>query len=297
MQFGIIGLGNIGGGLALQAIDKGIGVVGYDRDAKAVERLAAHGLTAASSIGDLVAVLAPPRCVMAYVPHGAATDQVFDELGKRLSTDDVAMDGGNSHWKHSRARYEKLRALGTPFLDVGTSGGVAGARHGACFMVGGEQAAFEQAQGLLEALAVPGGVVHAGPPGAGHFVKLIHNAIEFGMMQAIGEGVDLLKRSDYDLDLPALFENWSHGSVIRGWLVELMTAALRENRLDDIDGYVEDTREVRWAIEYALEKEAWIPVISQAELALYRSRDRDNVSGKAVSLMRHGFGEHPVFRK
>jgi 6-phosphogluconate dehydrogenase len=143
---------------------------------------------------------------------------------------------------------------------------------------------------------VPEGVVYAGPAGAGHFVKLIHNAIEFGMVQAIAEGVGLLARSDYPLDLSALFHNWSHGSVIRGWLVELTERGLREHRLDELSGRVEDTREVRWAVEYALEKEAWIPVIAQSELAFYRYRDPDNVAGKVVALLRHGFGHHPLHK-
>jgi 6-phosphogluconate dehydrogenase len=161
-------------------------------------------------------------------------------------------------------------------------------------MAGGGKEAFAKAEPLLRDLAVPEGVVYAGRTGAGHFVKLIHNAIEFGMLQALGEGVDLLARSDYDLDLPALFHNWGHGSVIRGWLVELMERGLREHRLDELSGHVEDTREVKWAVEYALEKEAWIPVIAQSELALYRYRDPDSVAGKAVALLRHGFGDHPL---
>jgi 6-phosphogluconate dehydrogenase len=190
-----------------------------------------------------------------------------------------------------------LRDAGIQFLDVGTSGGVSGARHGACFMAGGEREAFEKAEPLLRELAVPEGVVHAGRAGAGHFVKLIHNAIEFGMLQALGEGADLLARSDYDLDLAALFHNWAHGSVIRGWLVELMELGLREHKLQELSGYVEDTREVRWAVEYALEKEAWIPVIAASELALYRYRDPESEAGKAVALLRHGFGKHPLHKK
>jgi 6-phosphogluconate dehydrogenase len=297
MQFGLVGLGRIGGSLALLAMEKGHSVVGYNRHTEATEKLAKRGLIPASSLAELVEKLAPPRIVIVYVPHGAATNEVFAELQDRLSPGDLAIDGGNSHWKESMLRHELLAQHKIRFLDVGTSGGVSGARTGACFMAGGDAEAFEMAEPLLRSLAVPEGVVHAGPAGAGHFVKLIHNAIEFGMLQAIGEGVDLLARSDFDLNLPALFHNWAHGSVIRGWLVELMERELRENRLEEIDSYVEDTREVRWALEYALEKEAWIPVISQAELALYRSRDKDSKSAKAVSLLRHGFGEHPVHRK
>lgn len=296
-EFGIIGLGRIGGSIAIQAIERGYHVVGYDRTAENARTLAEKGLEPAYSFDDVVEKLAAPRFILVYVPHGSATDDVLHELRGRLEADDLVADGGNSHWRDSMRRHQEFKATGIHYLDIGTSGGVDGARRGACFMVGGERPAFERAQPILRDLAVAEGVHHAGPPGAGHFVKLIHNAMEFGMVQAIAEGVDLLARSDFPLDLPALFHNWSHGSVIRGWLVELMERGLREHRLDALSGYVEDTREVRWAVEYALEKEAWIPVIAQSELAFYRYRDPDSVAGKAVALMRHGFGGHPLHSK
>lgn len=294
MKFGIIGLGRIGGSLALQAMEKGHQVVGYNRSPQATRKLAEDGLEPAFALDDLVRELDSPRIILIFVPDGEPTDQVISELKGRLQEGDVAADGGNSHWKDSVRHYEELKARGIRFLDVGTSGGVEGARRGACFMVGGDAGAFAQAEPVLRELAVRDGVLHAGPAGAGHFVKLIHNAIEFGMLQAIGEGLDLLVRSDYQLDLPALFHNWSHGSVIRGWLVELMERGLREQKLEELSSYVEDTREVKWAVEYALEKEAWIPVIAQAELALYRYRDPDSVAAKGVALLRHGFGDHPL---
>ena len=297
MRFGIVGLGRIGAGLARQALKKGHQVVGYNRSPESTHELAKEGLEPALSPDELGRKLDPPRVILIYVPHGKPTDEVVTGLKSHLAKGDVVIDGGNSHWNDSVRRYEALKAAGIRFLDVGTSGGVEGARRGACFMVGGDADAYAKAEPLLRALAVPEGVVHAGPAGAGHFVKLIHNAIEFGMLQAIGEGVDLLVRSDYHLDLPALFHNWAHGSVIRGWLVELMDRGLREHKLDELSSYVEDTREVKWAVEYALEKEAWIPVIAQSELALYRYRDSDSVAAKAVALLRHGFGEHPLHKK
>jgi 6-phosphogluconate dehydrogenase len=297
MQFGVVGLGRIGGGLVLQALEKGHQPVGYTRSPEATRSLAKEGLTPAFSLDELVDKLDPPRVILIYVPHGKATDQVVSDLKARLAKGDIVIDGGNSHWKDSVQHYDQLKMAGIEFLDVGTSGGVEGARKGACFMVGGDADAFARAEPLLRDLAVPEGVVHAGPAGAGHFVKLIHNAIEFGMLQAIAEGVDLLARSDYSLELPALFHNWSHGSVIRGWLVELMEQSLREHKFEELSSYVEDTREVRWAVEYALEKEAWIPVIAQSELALYRYRDSDSLAGKAVALLRHAFGDHPLHKK
>jgi 6-phosphogluconate dehydrogenase len=297
MRFGIVGLGRIGGALGLQALEKGHQPVGYNRSPEDTKSLAKQGLEPAFSLQELVKKLDPPRLILVYVPHGKPTDQVLGDLKNLLAKGDIVMDGGNSHWKDSVRHYQELKAGGIGFLDVGTSGGIEGARHGACFMAGGDANDFAKAEPLLCSLAVPEGVVHAGPAGAGHFVKLIHNAIEFGMLQAIGEGVDLLIRSEYSLDLPALFRNWSHGSVIRGWLVELMERSLREHKLKEVSSHVEDTGEVRWAVEYALEKEAWIPVIIQSELALYRYRDPNSVAGKAVALLRHAFGDHPLHKE
>lgn len=297
MNLGIVGLGRMGASLARLAMEKGHHVAGYNKNPQFTQELATKGLDPAFSLAELVSKLAPPRLVVIYVPHGKPTESTIGELTGLLEPGDLVADGGNSHWKDSVRHYEEMKAAGVAFLDVGTSGGVEGARNGACFMVGGDADAFARIEPLLRDLAVAEGVFHAGPAGAGHFVKLIHNAIEFGMLQALGEGLDLLVRSDYSLDLPGLFHNWSHGSVIRGWLVELMEEGLRANRLEELSSRVEDTREVKWAVQYALEKEAWIPVIALSELALYRYRDDDSAAGKAVALLRHGFGGHPLHKE
>ena len=297
MKFGIIGLGRIGGNLSIQAMKKGHQVVGYSKSDEELNILKAKGLVPADSVQSLVKELDSPRIVFLYIPHGNPVEHVCGELKQCLGKGDILIDGGNSHWKDSTCRYEEFRKRGIYFLDCGTSGGVEGAISGACFMVGGDEEAYSIAEPVFRDLAVPEGFMHVGPAGAGHFTKLIHNAIEFGMLQAIGEGVALLQASDYKLDLPRLMHNWSHGSVIRSWLVELMGRGLHENKLEALSDYVEDTREVKWALEYALDKEVWIPVISQAELALYRSRDSENVSAKAVALMRNGFGGHPLYKK
>jgi 6-phosphogluconate dehydrogenase len=272
--------------------------------AQRVEALTSQGSEPAWSLDEVVEKLQPPRIIVIYVPHGKPTDETIlslkdcvRDLKACLGENDLVADGGNTHWRDSVRHYEEFKSKGISFLDVGTSGGIEGARHGACFMVGGDAKAFARMEPLLRDLAVPEGVFHAGPAGAGHFVKLVHNGIEFGMVQAIAEGVDLLVRSDYALDLPALFHTWKHGSVIRSWLVELMERGLREHKLEDLSSYVEDTREVKWIIEYALEREAWIPVIAESELALYRYRDPDSVAAKAVALMRHGFGGHTLHLK
>jgi 6-phosphogluconate dehydrogenase len=296
MKFGVVGLGRMGSSLALHALERGHAIVGFDRDPAAAA--AVPGLVPAASLEELVRRLEPPRVVFVYVPHGEATESVVGELAERLERGDVLADGGNSHWRDSLRRFGELEPRGVSFLDVGTSGGVDGARHGACFMVGGEPEAFALVEPILRDLAVEEGVAHVGQAGAGHFAKLIHNAIEFGMVQAIGEGVELLSRSGYSYDLAKLFHNWSHGSVIRGWLVELMGKGFRDfPDLGSLSSFVEDTREVRWAVEFALEKEVWAPVIAEAEMALYRYRDVDSLTAKVVSILRHEFGGHPVHAK
>ena len=297
MICGMIGLGKIGGSLSRQAMEKGHQVVGYSKSDEELGALAKEGLEPAETIQALVEKLVSPRIIFLYIPHGDPTMEVCNELKRFLTSGDIVVDGGNSHWKQSVKRYEEFKELKIYFLDCGTSGGIKGAREGACFMVGGDEVAYARVAPLFKDLAVQEGALHVGPAGAGHFSKLIHNAIEFGMLQAIGEGVALLESSNYKFDLPALMHNWSNGSVIRGWLIELMEKGLRENRLDTLSPYVEDTREVRWALEYALEKEVWIPVIAQAELALYRNRDPENLSAKSVALMRNGFGGHPLHKK
>ena len=297
MNFGMIGLGRIGGNIALQAIEKGHHVVGYSKSDEEMNSLAKEGMEPAKSIQSLVEKLGSPRIIFIYIPHGTPTEEVCEELNQYLESQDILVDGGNSHWKTSVSRYEKFKEKGIHFLDCGTSGGIEGACNGACFMVGGDSFAYSIVEPLLKDLAVPEGALHVGPAGTGHFSKLIHNAIEFGMLQAIGEGVALLQASTYKFNLPKLMHNWSNGSVIRGWLIELMAKGLKENNLEDLSSHVEDTREVRWAVEFALEKEVWIPVIAQSELALYRSRDSENISAKSVALMRHGFGGHPLRKK
>lgn len=297
MRFGIIGLGEMGGNLGLQAIGKGHSVVGFDANSERVKSLAHQGIDSAFSLDELLHKLDQPRLVLLYLPHGRPLDTTVQELRDRMEPGDMVADGGNTHWKESIRHYENLKSGGVAFLDVGTSGGVEGARNGACFMVGGDADAFAHVQPLLEDLAVAEGVVHAGPAGSGHFVKLVHNAIEFGMVQAIGEGLDLLRQWEHPLDLPAVFHNWNHGSVIRSWLVELMERALRQENLNELSSYVEDTREVKWVVEFALDKELWIPVTAQSELAFYRYRDPDSIAAKGVALLRHMYGGHPLHRK
>jgi 6-phosphogluconate dehydrogenase len=296
MRVGIIGLGRMGANLARSAIEHAHEVVGYDRDAAVVSELADHGVEPADSPGDLVGRLWPPRIVLMYLPHGDATERMCEALRDLLAAGDVIVDGGNSHWEDSRRRHADFSRNEIRFLDLGTSGGIHGARHGACFMAGGDADAYALVEPLLKDLAWDDrAVLLVGEPGAGHFSKLIHNAIEFGMVQAIAEGVELLERSDFTLELPAVFDNWAHGSVIRSWLVELMRDALRANPdLERLSTYVEDTGEVKWVLEWALAHDIPSPVISDSQQALMTYRDLDWPAAKAVALLRHGYGGHPV---
>lgn len=299
MQFGVVGLGRMGGNLAVQAHAKGHTVMGWDAVAAAGAHLGTTAVGIAPSLAALVAALPVPRVVLVYVPHGPATDAVIERLRVALEPGDIVVDGGNSHWQDGIRRHASLAERGIRFLDVGTSGGVRGAREGACFMVGGDADAYAVVAPLLRDLAVDEqAVLHTGGPGTGHFTKLVHNAIEFGMVQAIGEGVELLERADFSLDLPALFRVWGHGSVIRGWLVDLMAEALAATPdRAPLSTYVEDTGEVKWVVAWALDKDIPLPVTSLSQTMLTQYRDTDCPAAKAVALLRHGYGGHPVHRK
>lgn len=299
MYFGIIGLGRMGMNLATQAIEKGHEVAAFDLRPAVRTELEDHGGAGAASLLALKELLPAPRILLIYVPHGDPTEQVCTELAAILEQGDIVADCGNSHWTDSRRRHGMFADNGIRFLDIGTSGGLAGARRGAAFMAGGDAEAFRAVRPLLVDLAVDKAAVYlAGPPGAGHFVKLIHNAIEFGMIQSIAEGVEMLMRSDYDVDLPALFDHWGHGSVIRSWLVELMGKALaNESKFEDLSTYVEDTDEVKWVLDWSLAQDIPAPAISAAQTALMQYRDLDWPAAKAVALLRNAFGAHPVHRK
>lgn len=292
MELGIIGLGTIGGNLARQALEKDIRVVGKDIEDR--PELEEAGLVQVGSHDELVAELSPPRVIYLSLPAGAIIDQEIEKLLDHLEPGDVVADGGNSFWLDSIERGEILWEEDIHFLDAGTSGGLPGARNGACFMVGGREEAIEVARPIFETLSVEGGFVHTGEPGSGHFVKLVHNGIEFGMLQAIGEGVELLEAGEFDIDLQEIFHNWSNGSVIRSWLVELMAEGLRdEQEFAEIDSYIEDTGEVNWLAMWAIKEEVPAPVITSSTLELFKSRGNQDEAYRAIALMRHGFGGHP----
>ena len=292
-EIGIVGLGKMGGALALQAMDKGIRVAGNDVS-PASDELTEAGLAWVADPAGFREALATPRAVFLYVPAGPVCDQLIDRLCEELEDGDLIVDAGNSYWGDSIRRHARVAERGLRFCDLGTSGGVSGARHGACFMIGGEREAVERVEPMLIELAVPDGYVHAGPPGAGHFTKLVHNGIEFGMLQAIGEGIDLLEHYRDELDIPEVLRCWRHGSVIRSWLIDLMEAGYRERGgLGEVPAYVEDTGEVDWLVSDAMDMEVSVPVIAQAVMQLIASRDTERDAPRAIALMRHGFGGHP----
>lgn len=292
-QLGIIGLGKMGAGLAHNAMVRGLTVAGLDRQGvpAALQR---DGLKAAADVKALVALLPQPRFIMLYVPAGPPVDAVLGELEASLSPGDIVADGGNSYWGDSIRRHARLKQKGIHFIDAGTSGGPGGAHDGACFMVGGDRAAVAAVEPLLRRLAVDGGYVHVGGSGSGHFVKLVHNGIEFAMLEAIGEGMDLLAHYQEPLPIADILRNWRHGSVIRSWLVELMEKSYRQQGgMEKVPAYVEDTGEVNWLVDDALHMEVPIPVITQSVVQLLASRDQRHDAARAIAMMRHGFGSHP----
>jgi 6-phosphogluconate dehydrogenase len=292
-EFGLIGLGRIGGGLALQALEKGLRVVGASRSG-AREDLLKAGLIEIKDFSTFRDNLRAPRAIFLYVPAGPAVDKTLEHLGDALEPGDVVVDGGNSYWGDSIRRHARLRESGLHFVDLGTSGGLTGARHGACFMAGGEREAVARIEPILKRLAVPGGYIHAGPPGAGHFVKLVHNGIEFGMLQAIGEGFALLTHYRERLDIGGVLQCWRHGSVIRSWLVDLLAQAYAvDPGLKKPGAHIEDTGEVNWLVADALRMEVPVPVIAQSVMQLFASRDESNDWARAIVTMRHEFGGHP----
>jgi 6-phosphogluconate dehydrogenase len=295
-ELAIIGLGHIGGNLARQALDKGFRVVGHTLGGPAAD-LRRAGLEAVDAIAGLATALAAPRRILLYVPAGPAVDSVLADVAAIAAPGDVVVDGGNSYWGDSIRRNRRLADRGIHFVDLGTSGGIPGARHGACMMAGGEAAAVALIEPIARRLTVEGGFVHAGPPGAGHFAKLVHNGIEFGMLQAIGEGIDLLEAYRADLPVAEVLRCWRHGSVIRSWLIDLAEAGYRDKGgLQDVPPVVEDTGEVNWLVDDALRLEVPTPVIAQAVIALLASRDDRRAWARAIAVMRHGFGGHPFGR-
>jgi len=296
MQIGMIGLGRMGGNMSRRLIQAGHEVVGYGRSKENLEHAKAAGVTTVGSAAELVQHLKPPRAVWLMIPHGKPTEDTVELLLGQLAKGDTIVDGGNSHFTDSARLAERCAAKGVHFLDAGVSGGVWGLEIGYCLMIGGPQPAFERLEPVFKALAPPDGYAYLGASGAGHFVKMVHNAIEYAMLQALGEGFECLQTSEYGIDLGRVAALWQQGSVVRSWLLDLLTRALREegNGLEHIAGYVEDSGMGRWSIAYAVEHAIPIPVITQSLYERFASRQTERFSAKVIAALRNQFGGHAV---
>ena len=295
MKIGMVGLGRMGANMTVRLLRGGHEVVAHDVNPEAVEDASKEGARGASSLEDLVEQLDAPRTVWVMVPAGSVTTQTIDSLASLLSGGDAIVDGGNSRYTESIARASELAEREIAFVDAGTSGGVWGLTEGYCLMVGGDEATFKRLEPLFATLAPENGYAHVGPPGAGHLVKMIHNGIEYGLMQAYGEGFELLKASEFGLDLPQIAELWRHGSVIRSWLLDLAARALAHDpELDGIAGYVEDSGEGRWTIEHAIDHAVPAPALALSLFARFSSRQQESFAAKLLAALRQEFGGHPV---
>jgi 6-phosphogluconate dehydrogenase len=297
MQIGFVGLGRMGGNMVHRILrDSGHEVVAWDPGAEAVEAAVGHGATAGDSLDDMVSKLDKPRAVWVMVPSGAPTQQTIEKLFELLDEGDMVIDGGNSKWTDSKRNGEAAASHGIEFVDVGTSGGVWGLEVGYCMMVGGSDAAVSRLAPILDTLAPPEGWGHMGPQGSGHYVKMVHNGIEYGLLQAYGEGFEILHASEYDLDLQGISHLWLQGSVIRSWLLELAERAFEADGtdLEHIKGYVEDSGEGRWTVFDAIDNNVPAPVITLSLLARFSSRQDESYSAKVIAALRNQFGGHAV---
>lgn len=295
MQLGIVGLGRMGGNMLQRLAERGHEAVGYDRSEERLAEAVARGGGAARSLAELAEALTPPRAIWIMVPHGQPVTDTIHGLLPHLSPGDVLVDGGNSRYTDAPQRATELEPHGIALLDVGTSGGVWGLERGYCLMVGGPADAVARLTPIFSALAPEGGFAHVGPNGAGHFVKMVHNAIEYGLLQAYGEGFEMLRASPFGLDLSAIAELWRHGSVVQSWLLDLAARALeRDPRLETVRGYVEDSGEGRWSVEYAVQNAVPAPVLAHSLFARFASRQEDSFAARMIAALRREFGGHAV---
>jgi 6-phosphogluconate dehydrogenase len=300
MHVAMIGLGRMGGNMTQRLLEGGHRVVVYDRSAEAIAAHVKMGATAARDLADVCRQLAtPPRVVWIMVPAGDPVEQTIDELRPHLARGDVIIDGGNSNYRDSIRRAAALAPHGIEFVDAGTSGGIWGLKVGYCLMVGASPAAFQRCEPIFRTLAPADGYAHMGPPGSGHYVKMVHNGIEYGMLQAYAEGYEVLHASkDFPtLDLAAIAKVWNHGSVVRSWLNELAESAFAQDRdLTALKGYVQDSGEGRWTVQEAIDLDVPAPVITLSLLARLRSRQADSYSARVIAALRNEFGGHAVKR-
>ena len=300
MELGLVGLGRMGANMARRLTDGGHRVVTYDVNPDAIAESARHGAEGAASLEDLVGLLPSPRAVWLMLPIGQPTEDTINAVVPLLSPGDVLIDGGNANYKDSMRRAEELSARGIEFIDIGISGGIWGLAHGYCLMVGGRQAAVKRMEPAFRTLAPSEevGYCHLGPSGAGHYVKMVHNGVEYALMQSYAEGFEMLAaKEEFDLDLSAVAETWLHGSVVRSWLLELTAAALKDDPgLESLEAYVEDSGEGRWTVQESVDLAVPIPAISAALQQRFRSRQDGPLGARLLAALRQQFGGHAVRR-
>jgi 6-phosphogluconate dehydrogenase len=296
MELGLIGLGRMGANMAIRLLQGGHRVVVQNRTFEKAQELAdQHGAVAARTLEEVVANLAAPRIVWLMLPAGPATDEHIAQLTPLLEPGDILIDGANNNYKVSIAHGEELTAKGIRFMDAGVSGGIWGLQVGYCTMVGGDPDTFAHVEPIFKTLAPPDGYMLCGPHGAGHFVKMIHNGIEYGMMQAYAEGFEIMEKSRYDLDLQKISHLWNQGSVVRSWLLELAERAFTDDaQLAGIRGYVQDSGEGRWTVQEAIDLDVPAPIITLSLQTRFRSRQDDSFSAKVLAALRNQFGGHAV---
>lgn len=298
LKIGIIGLGKMGGNLALNMKDAGISVIGYNRSDEKSKELQKQGLEVAFSIDDLISKLGQRKIVWLMLPQGKAVDEKIRELCNHLKPGDIIIDGGNSNFRDSMRRYEELRSVSISFMDVGTSGGTNGARYGACMMIGGDEETFEYLKEVFEKVCVKDGFGYMGRSGSGHFVKMIHNGIEYAMMQGIGEGFEILEASEFELDFKKVSKVWDSGSIIAGYLMKMTNQAFSSSKnLEDVESIVDSSGEGLWTVEEALKLKVPAPTITQSLYERYRTKRKDSFSAKVVAAQRNQFGGHFLHKK
>lgn len=296
MQLGMVGLGRMGANMTTRLLQGGHDVVVWDRNSNSVATAVSSGAVGSSTLSELASKLeGKPKVVWIMVPAGKVTDDIIDQLLGVLGKGDIIVDGGNTNWKEGLEAYERCKAKGVSLVDAGTSGGVWGLKEGYCLMVGGDDAAVQACEPAFLTLAPKGGYAHVGPAGAGHFSKMVHNGIEYGLMQAYGEGFEILRSSPFKFDLLQVASIWRYGSVIRSWLLDLAVLAFEEDPdLKDIRGWVDDTGEGRWTVQAAIDESVPAPAITLALLARFVSRQEESYSAKVVAALRNQFGGHAV---
>ena len=295
MELGIIGLGRMGANMTERLLRGGHKLITYDRSPEAIQRCVDKGALGAHSLAEFVKQVSLPRVIWLMVPSGEPVDLTIEQLLPSLLENDIIIDGGNSHYKDSIRRAEKLKQLGIHFVDAGTSGGIWGLQEGYCLMIGGEKAIVDQLEPIFKTLAPENGFAHVGTSGAGHFAKMVHNGIEYGMLQAYGEGFEMLQASQFEFDLGKISHLWNQGSVVRSWLLELAENAFQKDpQLSSIKGYVEDSGEGRWAVLEAVEREIPASILTLSLFARYASRQEDSFSAKVIAALRNEFGGHAV---